>query len=46
MHTVFWCGSMKEREHMEDPGFNNRIKLSCIIQMSFGRRGMDWCGSE
>jgi hypothetical protein len=35
------CGSMKEREYSKVLGFDGRIILKCILQKSYGRRGMD-----
>jgi len=30
--TGFWCGNMKERDHMENPLVDGRIILRCIFR--------------
>jgi hypothetical protein len=31
-YTVFWCGNLKEKDHLEDPGFDGRIILRFIFR--------------
>jgi len=38
--TGFCWGSLKERDHFEDPGVDGRITLKCIFKTWNG--GMDW----
>ena len=41
MYTGFWWGNLRERDHLEDPGVDERIILRWIIQeVRLG--GMDW----
>ena len=37
VHTGFWWGNMRERDHLEDKGLDGRI----ILKWNF-RRGVDW----
>jgi hypothetical protein len=39
VHTGFWCGDLKEREHLEDVGVNGRIILKCIFKNFDGVMG-------
>jgi hypothetical protein len=32
VYTGFWWGSLKERNHLEDPGINGRIILRYIFR--------------
>ena len=32
MHTGFWCGNLRERDHLEDPGLDKRITLRWIFR--------------
>jgi hypothetical protein len=31
MHTGFWWGNLKERDHLEDLGLDRMIILKCIL---------------
>ena len=37
LHTEFWCGNLRERGHLEDPGIDGRILLRWIFRK--GRTG-------
>jgi hypothetical protein len=39
VHTGFWRGNPRERDHLEDPGVDGWSKLKWIIS---GEGGMDW----
>jgi hypothetical protein len=41
MHTGFWWGHLRERDHLEDPSVDGRIILRMIFRKFVGR-GMDW----
>ena len=45
VHTGFWLGNLREREHFEDLGVDGRIKLKCIFRKWDGRHGLDLSGS-
>ena len=32
MHTEFWCGNLRERDRLEDPGVDVRIILAWIFR--------------
>jgi len=32
VHTGFWWGNLRERDHLEDPGINERIILRWFIK--------------
>ena len=40
VHTGFWWGNLREREHLEDPGLKRRLVLIWIIRMWDG--DMEW----
>jgi hypothetical protein len=40
VHTRFWCGNLKERDHLEDPDTDVRIIVRWIFRSGSG--GMDW----
>ena len=33
MRIGFWCGSLREREHLKDPGVDGRMILRWIFKM-------------
>jgi hypothetical protein len=37
MHTEFWCRSLRERDHLEDPGVDVKVKLKWILRKSAKR---------
>ena len=32
MHTGFWCGDLRKRDHFEDPGIDGRIIFRWIFR--------------
>jgi len=40
VHTGFWCGNLRERNHLEDPGVDGRVILRWIFRKWDGI--MDW----
>ena len=41
VHTGFWWGNLRERDHLEDPGIDRRIILRWIIRDGDGGHGLD-----
>jgi hypothetical protein len=37
MHSGFWCGSLKDRDHSSDPSVGERIILKFILNKSANR---------
>ena len=48
MHTDFWLGNLKERDHLENLGTDGRIILKWILKKYDGRTqtGYVWHGTE
>jgi hypothetical protein len=40
VHTGFWWGNVRERDHLEEPYVDGRVILSWIFKKWDG--GMDW----
>jgi len=32
VNTLYWCGNLRERNHLEDPGVDGRIILRWVVQ--------------
>jgi hypothetical protein len=45
VHTGFWWGDLRERDHLEELGADWKIILEWIFKMWDGVHGLDWCGS-
>jgi len=43
--TEFWCGNLRERDHLEDPGLYEGIILRCIFRKWAGGHALDLSGS-
>jgi len=41
VHTGFWWGNLRERDHLEDTGLDGRVVLTWIFGKLEGG-GMDW----
>jgi hypothetical protein len=46
VYTGFWWGNIRERDHLEDPGVDERIILRCTFRKWNGRAWTDWSGLE
>ena len=46
MHTGFWWGNLRERDHLEDTGVDGRVILSLNFRKSDvgAWRGLIWLG--
>ena len=46
MHTRFWWGNLRERDHLEDIGIDGgNIKMH-LQEVGWGVAGLNWSGSE
>ena len=45
VHTGFWWGNLRERDHLEDSGVDGRTILRWIFGKWDGEHGQDWSGS-
>jgi hypothetical protein len=45
VHTWFWCGDLRERDHLEDIGVEGRKILNYIFKKWSGGHGMYCYGS-
>jgi hypothetical protein len=41
MHTGFWWGNLRERDHMEDSGVDRMIILKWLFKTWHGEYGLD-----
>ena len=41
MHTRFWWGNLRVRDHLEDPGIDGRIILKWTEGSGMGEHGLD-----
>jgi len=41
VHTGFWWGELRERDHLEGPGVGGRIILEWIFRKLNGEHGLD-----
>jgi len=44
-YTGFWWGNLRERDHLENPGVDVRIKLRWIFRKGMWGHGLDHAGS-
>jgi hypothetical protein len=40
VHTGFWLGRLREGDHLDDPGVDERITLKWIFETWNGRHGL------
>jgi hypothetical protein len=40
VHTAFWWGNLRERDHLEDLGIDEKIILKWILKTRLGGRGL------
>jgi hypothetical protein len=40
VHTGFWCGQLREGDHLEDPGIDERLIIKWIFEKWV--EGMEW----
>ena len=45
VHTGFWWGDLKSRDHLEDLSIDGGIILKFIFKKWDGEHGLDWYGS-
>jgi len=45
VYTAFWCGNLRERDHLGDQGIDGRIILKRIFKKWDGGHGLDLSGS-
>ena len=45
MHTGFWWGDLRERDHLEDLRVDGSIILKWTFKNGMGRHGIDCTGS-
>jgi len=45
-NTGFWCGNLRERDHLEDPGVDGRLILRWVFRKWYGGAwiGFIWLG--
>jgi len=43
VHTGFWWGNLRERDHLVDKAVDVRIILKLIFRSGLGYE-LDWCG--
>jgi hypothetical protein len=41
VHTGFWWGSLRKRDHLEDPAIDDRITLKWIFKKQDGSSKLD-----
>ena len=42
---MFWCGNLREGEHVKDPSVDGRIILKWTFEKWYGEHGLDRSGS-